>query len=74
MTRCIKLDRDCANICVLAAQFMGRDSEFSKQLCSLCAQICKACGEACANFSQDHCKNCADICNRCASECETMSR
>ncbi|WP_336296901.1 four-helix bundle copper-binding protein [Clostridium aestuarii] len=74
MARCIKLDRDCADICVLSAQFMARDSEFSKVICSLCANICRTCGQECANFTQEHCKKCEDICNRCAVECENMAR
>lgn len=72
MAYCIKLDRDCADICILSAQFMARDSIFSKRLCLICAQICRACGEECAKFSQIHCQNCADICNDCATECEKM--
>ncbi|KEI00922.1 four-helix bundle copper-binding protein [Clostridium botulinum] len=74
MVCCIKLDSDCADMCTLAAKFMARDSQFAKQLCSLCAQICKCCGEECAKHPNDHCKNCANICNRCATECENMSK
>jgi hypothetical protein len=31
MARCIQLNRDCANICATASQFMPRDSEYSKR-------------------------------------------
>ncbi|MFD3156313.1 four-helix bundle copper-binding protein [Haloimpatiens sp. FM7330] len=74
MERCIKLDRDCADICTISAQYMARDSEFSIEICSVCAKICRACGTECAKFPQEHCKNCEDICNRCATECENMAR
>lgn len=73
MQRCIQLDRDCADICILAAKYMARDSEFAQQACSLCATICRVCGEECSKFPTDHCKQCADICNRCAEACESMS-
>lgn len=47
MARCIALDMDCAAICRMAAGFMARDSEFAESLCTLCAEICDACGAQC---------------------------
>lgn len=74
MTKCIQLDRDCADICYLAAKYMARGSQFAKQLCVLCAQICKICGDECSKFPAQHCKDCADACYKCATECESMSQ
>lgn len=74
MARCIRLDRDCADMCILAAKFMARDSEFAIEICSLCAKICKVCGEECSRHPVDHCRNCEEICYRCAEECERMAR
>jgi len=48
MARCIELDRDGADICSLAAQFMSRGSKFAGKICALCAEICQACGDECA--------------------------
>ena len=38
MERCIRLDRDCADMCSLAAQFMARDSEFAGEFCDCAAE------------------------------------
>lgn len=73
MTRCIKLDLDCADICQLAANFMARDSEYAKEVCRICAQICRACGEECKKHEADHCQRCAEACMACAEECERMA-
>jgi len=75
LAQCIQLNRDCADICAFATQIMARDSKFSKDICSLCAEICQACGDECAKHDDmDHCKKCADACYRCAEECRKMSK
>jgi len=73
MARCIALDIDCAAICRLAAGMMARGSEFSGQVCWLCAEICEACGDECAKFQMDHCQSCAAACRRCAEECRKLA-
>lgn len=73
MARCIALDMDCAEICRMAAAFMARDSQFAKQICALCAEICEACGDECAKHKHDHCQECARACKRCADECRRMA-
>lgn len=70
MSRCIELDRTCADICALAAREMARGSDFFGDICSVCAKICRACGEECAQHEADHCQECARTCEECASECE----
>lgn len=42
MARCIELDRDCADICMLAAEMLTRDSMHAHKLLALCAEICEA--------------------------------
>ncbi|MGG6447421.1 four-helix bundle copper-binding protein, partial [Pseudobacillus badius] len=44
MADCIRLDRECADICAFAAKSMQTNSPFAKQICQLCADICEACG------------------------------
>lgn len=73
MARCIALDMDCAATCRLAAGFMSRGSEFSRELCRLCADVCQACGEECGKHPMDHCQACATLCRRCAAECRKMA-
>lgn len=39
-SRCIRLCRECADICVLSAQWLGRRSLLSTQICRFCAEVC----------------------------------
>jgi hypothetical protein len=73
MVRCIALDVDCAEICVLAAAAMARDSEKAREICAACADVCDACGEECGKHGHDHCQRCAAACRRCAEECRRMA-
>ena len=73
MTACIRLDRDCAAICWLAAAFMSRRSEFDTDVCRLCAAVCDACANECEKHSHDHCRRCAEACRKCAEECRNVA-
>src|SRR3954467_7276707 len=73
MVECIRLDRDCADICRLAAALMSRDSRFARELCELCARICEACGNECARHQAEHCQRCAEACRECSEACRSMS-
>ncbi len=74
MVPCIKLCRDCADICSLSAQFMARDSAHAAHLCGLCATICDACGAECAKHKMEYCQQCAEACKKCAEECRKMAK
>jgi len=58
MAECIRLDKDCAEICWSAAAFMSRGSKFIHEICTVCAEICEACGRECRKFQMDHCQQC----------------
>lgn len=73
MAECIRLDRDCADICQLASAMMSRDSKFAKEVCALCATICEACATECAKHKLKHCEDCAAACRRCAEACRKMA-
>ena len=47
MARCIRLCRECADICSLSVHCMSRSSWLSNDICRLCAEVCNACAEAC---------------------------
>lgn len=75
LARCIQLNRDCADICTLAGPYMSRDSEFSKNICRVRADVCDACGAECDKHkSMEHCRICAESCKTCADECRKMMR
>ena len=46
---CLKILRDCADICALVSQMIARNSVNAKLICSFCANICDACAKACEN-------------------------
>jgi len=73
MARCIQLDRDCADICAMAACLMTRDSAYAAAFCKLCAEVCRACAEECGKHEAEHCRQCAEACRLCAQECERMA-
>jgi Domain of Unknown Function (DUF326) len=71
----IKINRDCANICWTASQFMSRDSEYVKQICDVCADICEASVRKCErNTDMNHCQKCTQACRRCAEECRKVRK
>jgi hypothetical protein len=74
LVQCIKLDNDCAAICVLSAKMMANGSQFLNKICALCAEVCEACAKECGKHSDlDHCKKCAEACRKCTEECRAMS-
>jgi len=73
LAHCIKTESVCTDMCFLAAKAMASGSDFAKQICKLCAEICTACAVECEKHSHmDHCKKCAEVCRKCAAECSKM--
>lgn len=73
MAACIRLDKDCADICAFAAKAMQTNSPFASQICQLCADICEACGNECKKHDHEHCQKCAEACFKCAEACRKMA-
>lgn len=74
LARCIQLDIDCAEICRLAAGYMGRGSELTADICEACADVCDMCAEECEKHDKmEHCRACARACRQCAQECRRMA-
>ncbi|HEX7449958.1 MAG TPA: four-helix bundle copper-binding protein [Pirellulales bacterium] len=73
LAECIRLDRDCAEVCLSALAMMSRGSRFATEVCRVCAEICDACGEECAKHDHEHCQRCAEACRHCADECRQMA-
>ena len=66
MARCIRLTRDCADVCALTARLVARGSDNAALLLQACAESCRACAEECAQHAHRHCHECAEACRRCA--------
>jgi len=74
LIRCINLDLECAAMCRATAEMMSLGSNYSNELCEICATICEACAVECQKHAHmSHCKHCAAVCKRCAAECRMMS-
>lgn len=70
MANCIKLDRDCADMCRLAATLLIRESLIGHQFLLLCEKICELCSKECEKHNHSsHCKACAEACKKCAAAC-----
>lgn len=70
LTKCIKLEIDCAEICNLTISYLSRGSEHADQIIKVCAEICEACAAECEKHKHmEHCKRCAEVCRECAEAC-----
>ncbi len=72
LARCIELDRDCADICMLASRLVHRDSEVVNEYLAVCELVCRACAEECSKHHHEHCQTCAEVCIICADACRSM--
>jgi hypothetical protein len=79
LTRCIRLNLDCADVCAAGARLLlrsGAEAQPSilRHLFEACVAICQACGQECARHAQmhEHCRICAESCRRCEDACRQM--
>jgi hypothetical protein len=56
MASCAQMNRQCAAVCWTSAALMSMDSQFAKQFCNLCEDICDVCAQECERHDVDHCK------------------
>jgi hypothetical protein len=78
LTKCIRTDLDCADICATTARVLSRhtgyDATISRSLLEACAAACKSCGDECASHAgmHEHCRICADACRACERACRDL--
>jgi hypothetical protein len=65
---------DCAQICIVHADFMARRSPHQAHLAKECAEICSACAALCEKHADPdgEMKRCAEACRTCAKSCSAM--
>ncbi|WP_430788490.1 four-helix bundle copper-binding protein [Virgibacillus flavescens] len=73
MAECIRLDRECADMCGYLEQALVRNSPFASELANVCAKMCEACGNECKKHDHEHCQKCADACFACADACKSIA-
>ncbi len=69
MAGCIRMDKECAEICSATLQLVHRGGRFAKEMLALCAKACEACAEECGKHAEGHCQECAQMCRDCAKSC-----
>lgn len=78
LTRCIRLNLDCADICGTTGRVLPRQTETDQsvvrsQVESL-RQVVKACGDECERHADkhEHCATCMEACRRCEESCDAV--
>jgi hypothetical protein len=76
LRKCIRLNNDCADICLTTGRALSRLVEPSPRIrqsfLQACMAACIECGEECRMHAEhhEHCRVCADECARCADACQ----
>jgi hypothetical protein len=78
LTKCIRTNLDCADICATTARVLSRhtgyDAAISRTLLQACVVVCRSCRDECANHADmhEHCRLCADACRACEQACRDL--
>ena len=78
LTKCIRTDLDCADICDTTGRVLSRhtgyDAKITRTVLQACAQACKSCGDECDQHADmhEHCRICAEACRRCEDACNQV--
>jgi uncharacterized membrane protein len=78
MITCIRLCLDCADICIVTARVISRQTDYdanvTRPLLEACAAICRSCGDECERHARmhEHCRVCAEACRRCEQACREL--
>ncbi len=66
--------RDCIDLCRTDGELMVRGSGLTENTCSLSAEACGRCAEACEAFPDDpRMQACVEVCRQCATACEAVA-
>jgi hypothetical protein len=78
LTKCIRTNMDCADVCAATARVLSRhtgyDANISRTLLEACATVCKSCGDECGSHAgmHEHCRICAEACRACEQACRDL--
>lgn len=74
LTKCIRLNLECATVAQVAAELMNLNSGYVKEICELCAVVATACAEENEKHaSLVQCEESATACNACAEEARNVA-
>lgn len=78
LARCIRLDHDCADLCLSVARILNRQAEPDRNVAraaiEACGIACVACADECDRHAARlaHCRICAEACRECANACSRL--
>jgi hypothetical protein len=78
LTRSIRLNLDCADICDAVGRVLTRQTEIDlsvvRAAIEACVVACRACAVECEHHAahHDHCRVCAEVCRRCEQTCRDL--
>ncbi len=78
LSRCIRLDLDCADVCEATVKVLSRqlafEPEMARPVVNACARAVKLCGDECEQHADhhEHCRVCMDSCRRCEEACNRV--
>ena len=78
LAKCIRLNEDCADVCVAAGRVASRQTEYdanvTRAIVEACATVCQACGDECERHASHHahCGVCAEACRNCEEACRVL--
>jgi hypothetical protein len=59
----------CVRICGVAAEELSLNSAYQRQVCALCAVLCRACHDECRQYAGEIFDRCAEACALAARDC-----
>jgi hypothetical protein len=78
LTRCIRDDLDCADVCTVAARVLSRhtgyDVHLTRAVVQACIQACGTCADSCGEHRDHHrhCAICEQACRDCKAACMAL--
>jgi hypothetical protein len=78
LTKCIRTNLDCADICDTTGRVLSRhtgyDAHLTRAVLQACMQACQSCGDVCTEHAamHQHCQVCAESCRSCEQACRDL--
>ena len=78
LRRCIRTDLDCADVCLVTARLLVRQTETPNEVVHAqlhaCVLACQVCADECERHASmhDHCRVCAETCRHCQGKCNYL--
>jgi hypothetical protein len=70
---CREMLEACVRICSVAAEELSLNSACRRQVCALCAVLCRACHDECRQHAGELFERCAEACDQAARDCRATA-